>query len=256
MTFRRCYMCELEGTTLEHVPPKAIFPESKDADGEHYRIDLITVPSCELHNTGKSQDDEFLMVCIAGIIGNNSIGYRHKFTKVDRALARTSYKLLSEVFLKAPESKRLDLGDNRFIDVLKGTPDKARLLICFDRIIRGIYYHHFKSPFSGKVTPLLAFLTSNDQSSKNLQQFLIDRATIDLAEKPRFGKNQGVFYYQIIPADEHGISLIHLCFYGGVNIYTALIPKTSTIPFSLANELRKSGEKTLYSLGDKTYEVN
>jgi len=61
-------MCDLPGTTDEHIPPRAIFPEAKDAEGRNYRIDLITVPSCPDHNTAKSDDDEFLMVSLAGIM--------------------------------------------------------------------------------------------------------------------------------------------------------------------------------------------
>ncbi|RKE38680.1 hypothetical protein B0G76_5020 [Paraburkholderia sp. BL23I1N1] len=38
MQFTRCHMCEAEGTTTEHVPPRALFPEAKDVQGENYRI--------------------------------------------------------------------------------------------------------------------------------------------------------------------------------------------------------------------------
>jgi len=70
MTVACCYMCDLPGTTVEHVPPRSIFPESKDVGGQDYRKNLITVLSCPAHNNQKSQDDEFLMVSLAGIIGN------------------------------------------------------------------------------------------------------------------------------------------------------------------------------------------
>ena len=83
MTLNSCYMCGGAITSMEHVPPKCIFPESKDMEGENYRNNLITVPSCDIHNSHKSYDDEFLMVSLAGIFGNNSIGYRHKLGKVD-----------------------------------------------------------------------------------------------------------------------------------------------------------------------------
>ena len=69
-----CYMCGNPAITKEHVPPKCLFPEKKDIGTDKYRLDLITVPSCEKHNNLKSDDDEFLMVSLAGILGNNSIG--------------------------------------------------------------------------------------------------------------------------------------------------------------------------------------
>lgn len=83
-----CYMCSQIATSKEHVPPVCLFPEEKDIKTSIFRNNLVTVPSCELHNSKKSKDDEFLMACLAGIVGNNVIGFFHNVTKVKRALAR------------------------------------------------------------------------------------------------------------------------------------------------------------------------
>jgi hypothetical protein len=136
MELPTCYMCSSLAISKEHVPPKTIFPEIKDSGDVNYRDKLITVPSCDVHNNAKSSDDEFLLVSLAGIIGNNSVGYRHKFTKVDRALRRTSYKLLKKVFVSDLRLETVDLGDNKFIEILWGTPDQKRLvrqinLVCY-----------------------------------------------------------------------------------------------------------------------------
>ncbi|SIO49328.1 hypothetical protein SAMN05444172_2409 [Burkholderia sp. GAS332] len=100
MQFTRCYMCEAEGTTTEHVPPRALFPEAKDVQGRNYRIDLVTASSCRLHNTAKSDDDQFLTVSLVGIIGNNSIGYHHRMKKVDHAIRRSPNRLLDKVLVE------------------------------------------------------------------------------------------------------------------------------------------------------------
>ena len=124
-------MCDRNAVSSEHVPPKNLFPEQKDV-GKDYRQYLITVPSCEIHNNHKSKDDEFLMVSLAGIFGNNSIGYLHKFTKVNRAIRRTSNRLLDKAFTKR---KHYHLkSDNGFLEVIWGTPDHARLISCFEHI--------------------------------------------------------------------------------------------------------------------------
>ena len=56
-----CYYCgiKLQPNTLtkEHVPPKVFFPNTD-------RDNLITVPSCHLHNSGKSNDDEYVTATI------------------------------------------------------------------------------------------------------------------------------------------------------------------------------------------------
>ena len=54
----KCYYCGEPAMSEEHVPPKCLFPEQKDT-GKDYRKNLITVPSCDKHNAGKSCDDEF-----------------------------------------------------------------------------------------------------------------------------------------------------------------------------------------------------
>lgn len=256
MKLQTCYMCTSVATSKEHVPPKTIFPEIKDSDGLNYREKLITVPSCDVHNNGKSSDDEFLLVSLAGIIGNNSIGYRHKFTKVDRALRRTSYKLLKKVFVSDVRLETVELGDNKFIEILWGTPDQKRLSHCFDRIARGIYWHHFGQMFSGATKPLLGFVSPNDKNAKTLHQFLVDRAKIDLENLQKHGENQDVFYYQITPPDQFGLLLLHFVFYGGLSIYVALSPDTSNPPANLAYELMNLGIKTIFTLGERKYEVD
>lgn len=96
-------------TSREHVPPKNLFPEARDFPGRDFRQQLITVPSCDIHNLAKSQDDEFLMVCLAGLVGNNSIGYRHNMGKVDRTVRRSAGRLLHKIFVKPQHLYRLGL---------------------------------------------------------------------------------------------------------------------------------------------------
>jgi hypothetical protein len=72
-----CYMCSRPGTTVEHAPPKCFFPESKDLPGTDLRKNLITVPACDLHNTAKVKDDEYLLALITAHHGNNATAYSH-----------------------------------------------------------------------------------------------------------------------------------------------------------------------------------
>ncbi len=83
-----CYKCGAPASSKEHVPPKCLFPEEKDINTSFFRHNLITVPSCDQHNSVKSKDDEFLLACITGIVGNNVIGFIHNLTKVKRVLAQ------------------------------------------------------------------------------------------------------------------------------------------------------------------------
>ncbi len=96
----QCYMCNKPSTSKEHVPPKCIFPEAKDLGSEKFRENLIKVPSCDLHNMKKSKDDEYLMIVLAIIIGNNLYSLIQASTKVKRAIERRKNDFLDKEILK------------------------------------------------------------------------------------------------------------------------------------------------------------
>lgn len=54
----KCYRCGQKATSREHYPPKALFPRDS-------RLQLRTVPSCELHNSARSGDDQYFLAHIA-----------------------------------------------------------------------------------------------------------------------------------------------------------------------------------------------
>jgi len=250
-----CYMCNLPADSREHVPPKCIFPESKDLSGENYRKSLITVPSCYEHNSKKSKDDEFLMVSLAGIFGNNSIGFRHKFGKVDRAISRSSMRLIESAFLKKKHYV-IKTKDNNFLEVIWGTPDHQRLINCFKHIAYGLHYEFFKKQFNGEVKVLLGYLHSKDQSNNNFVQFIKDRSAIDLEGKTKNGENPDIFYYQFTEPDQFGLYMLHLRFYGGIDIYISFIQNSVEMPGHLGFELINKGIPTTITLGDKEYQIN
>jgi hypothetical protein len=245
-------MCEREAISSEHVPPKCLFPEQKDV-GEDYRKHLITVPSCEIHNSVKSKDDEFLMVSLAGIFGNNSIGFKHKFTKVNRAIIRSSNKLLDKAFIKR---KHYHLkSDNDFLEVIWGTLDHERLKNCFEHIAYGLHYHHLEQYFNGEVKVILGYLHSKDKGNNNFIKFLKDRAKIDLKDIPKNGSNKDVFYYQFTDSDENGIYMVHMRFYGGIDVYASFRPENVPKPFDLGMALMDVCDEVIFTLEGKEYKV-
>lgn len=251
-----CYRCAAIATSREHVPPRNLFPEAAETAGIDYRKNLITVPSCDAHNSAKSHDDEFLMVSLAGIIGNNSIGYMHKLGKVDRAIRRSANRLLDELLLKTEVIYRVEVPENRFIDVIWGTPDVARLNRCFEHIAYALHRHHFKRNFSGRVAVILGYLLYKEHNAQKWTEFIRDRAELDLKEQPRLGSNPHVFYYQLSNPDQFGLYMMRLCFYGGLLVYIAFTPEGSSPPANLAVTLIDCGVRTVIALGHKTFEFN
>ena len=236
--------------------PRTCFPEAKDVDGADYRVNLITVPSCDDHNTEKSHDDEFLMVSLAGIIGNNSIGYVHKLGKVDRAIRNSAHRLLDQVLIERKAVHQIEIADSQFHQVIWGTPDVQRLKRCFTHIGFGLHKHHFRTPFTGRIEVLLGYLFHSDDNAKTFVEFIRDRSAIDLEGKPRLSSNQDIFYFQVTDPDQFNIFLMKLVFYGGLEVYLAFIPASATQPTLLAFELLAHGVKSIVTLGDKAYVFN
>jgi hypothetical protein len=253
-----CYMCERPATSREHVPPRCLFPEAKDVGGRNYRINLVTVPSCERHNAEKNEDDEFLMMSLAGIIGNNSIGYQHRFAKVERATRGNAANLLNAILRDTKSVDRFDstATSNEFIEVIWGTPDFARLTRCFEHVAFGLHRHHFRERFSGRIQVHLGYIAWETPNAQAWNAFIRDRAAIDLEGKLRLGSNQDVFWYQMTDADQFGLYLARLCFYGGLDVYAGFAPSEAKYPENLATALIANGIRTVITLGDRFYEFN
>lgn len=248
-----CYRCNAPAVSVEHVPPKCLFPERADVSGNDLRKNLITVPSCNEHNAGKSDDDEFLMVSLAGVIGNNSVGYRHKFGKVERALRRRSYRLLSKVLLGEHTLHQLPLDNNRFVEVIWGTPDVERLTRCFEHIGYGLHYHHFGRQFSGTLRVHLGFLQHPEGNARTFNAMIRARAEIDLAGQPTLGANPDVFRFIVSEPDSFSTFLMKLHFYGGLEVYVAFIPDGIDLPAHPLNELLKAGIPTTVTLKEQEF---
>lgn len=251
----RCYRCDEPGITREHVPPKCLFPEAKDMDGLHLRKDLITVPSCPLHNTAKSRDDEFLMVCMAGILGNNSIGFRHRFSKVNKAIRRSADRLLREAFVGKAEVRRIELERNRFVEVLWGSPDVVRLKDCFEHIAHGLHWHHFGRHAPGLVKVHLGFLAYHEKNAGVFNAMTRHVMERDVASKPILGSNPEVFSYQVADPDIHGCYGMRLRFYGGIEVLVAFTPSQEK-PHDLAWLLVENGITTVFNVGDERFVFN
>ncbi|MDX6456988.1 MAG: hypothetical protein QOE55_685 [Acidobacteriaceae bacterium] len=78
----KCYACDQPATTREHAPPICFFPK------EH-RINLITVPSCVLHNNANSLDVEYSRNVITTMFGTNEIAQRQFSDKVEKSFVNS-----------------------------------------------------------------------------------------------------------------------------------------------------------------------
>ncbi|WP_394886810.1 hypothetical protein [Clostridium butyricum] len=214
-----CYWCGNIATSKEHVPPKCLFPEKKDMQNiseANFRKDLITVPSCDEHNLEKSNDDEYLMECIASIVGNNGIAYIHSRTKVARSLARNS-KALDIV-----SNGTLKINNTKFpVSIIN--VDTKRLSYSFEAIARALYYYECGKQFNGECRVFSPIFRNalNEEGCKWLDYIKseIENEKDKWEEK---GSNPEIFKYRLGLEDSLGSRLLLLTFYNNVEIYITL----------------------------------
>ncbi len=247
----KCYMCSELATSREHVPPLCLFPEEKDINTSEFRKNLITVPSCNEHNSKKSNDDEFLMASLASVVGNNRIAFIHTQTKVKRALESKKYDFI-HVLMKQPQSINIKVKDGPSFPVLIGRPDFNRLYSCFLHIGHGLYYHKFGKQFEGECHVLIDFLIYEDKELENYK--LLCRKRFEVEEnKPKIeGTNPQIFKYEFFEPDEFGLIGLRITFYEGAKVFVAFQGHLVKNPYNLAVEMIKSGIKTKINFDDGT----
>jgi hypothetical protein len=219
-------MCPKKATSTEHVPPKCIFPEAKDfKDGKNYRNNLITVPSCDIHNLNKSKDDEYLLYLLSMNIESNDIALKQFRTKVLRAIDRNS-SLFDKIFEDYRVAPIYDQEKGRVINTAAFNVDTKRLRGIFDHIARGIYFHHFAEKWLTDILIIPSFIryAHNDNAlelTDKIYGFTRDCLNyFKLIEC--YGENQDIFKYQIANDFKSLHKVILLTFYGSTTVICCL----------------------------------
>jgi hypothetical protein len=130
-----CAICgERDGTTRDHVPPKAIFPKPRPDN-------LITVPACPECNNGASDNDDLFKVFLSmQAAGNNEIARRLFHEKTLRTLERNQ-SLLSTI---QEEVREINVVNNQGqLETRTGFLwNSVAHDAVIERTIRGLYFHH------------------------------------------------------------------------------------------------------------------
>lgn len=134
-----CAICgEREGTTRDHVPPKAIFPRPRPSN-------LVTVPACPDCNNGASDYDDLFKVFLSmQAAGNNELARRLFEEKTVRTLRRNQ-SLLAAIQREATEVEVLT--NHGHLETRTGVlwNSEAHDAV-ITRTIRGLYFHHSEAP--------------------------------------------------------------------------------------------------------------
>jgi hypothetical protein len=209
-----------------------LFPLAADTDdGRSHREQLITVPSCDLHNGAKSDDDEYLLCVLAFSILNNPVGQRQAVSKVLRALKQAP-KLAERVLGTGKEITVEDTTSGKLDTTLAFKVDDSRLQSAFEHIARGIYFHHHRAAWQGRVRvhpEFLVMLDSPNAHERNERfQALRESANSLFEHAPRHGANASVFFYQLLAdPNAYAQTLMRLTFYGSTSVTALFEPQES-----------------------------
>lgn len=195
-----CYMCSAIASSREHVPPRCIFPELKDSNGTNFRKELITVPSCELHNLKKSNDDEYLFHALSASITSNSIALNQLSGKVKRAFIKNSTKF--QKFFELNELVTLErLEDNTIENGMLVGIEGNRLDCILAQCARGLFFHETGRKILGlsRVVTFFTMYTDSVQQKKVEEVYI--HAKNHFSNLPEKGKNPEIFKYKLYESD-------------------------------------------------------
>lgn len=162
-----CAICgENVATTTDHIPPKNLFVKPRPA--------LITVPACFDCNNKASGLDEELMIYIS-----LQLGHEHERTKKLWKSKALKSILRNQRFQREllGNMKKVWVTTEAGIMVEKRTAFLAKKAVydgVFGRIVKGLYYHHYKailgSDISIDLSPLRYLTKETYEITKDLPQ--------------------------------------------------------------------------------------
>ena len=217
-----CYACDSMKTSMEHAPPRCFFPEDRDEDGSFpMRRDLIKVPSCDRHNSEKSNDDVYALWHLAPLVGTNSAAESirenwmkraadHDWTKRGGAFMQ---RLFSEIHTVDEHGQPI------------GKADRERMIRFHKNCARALYFFDYLKRLD---LPLRVTNISNDFRDAEEAEELRKREEFfesQMEGAPLLGANPDVFNYSIWHREDEGIILVRTIYYGSLKHWTFYHPE-------------------------------
>ena len=210
-----CYWCgtplDKDSNVREHVPPFGFFPKGM-------REQLITVPSCEEHNTQQSLLDERFQLYIKAI-GSNQVAVDDFKDRVVRALNKEEKKKFVESLSKSSFYHDVE-GERRLL--FKIDTEYTEKFV--EKIIRGLYFYHNGSPAQGKILSFSLQFYNPELDYESIFNLLLDDLRSDHMIEGYY-KNPDVFRYRYINLSEFNAFIVVLNFYKGVEFIGWVLPK-------------------------------
>lgn len=176
-----CVFCNKRpAVTKDHIPPKGIFLKPRPSN-------LIRVPACEECNTGSSDLDERFMVYLALHVGGSGVQAEEFFRKGALKILNQNRKLRKEILSKMKPVYLQSRDGIIYGPGYKVVWDSKAHSAVVEKIIRGLYYHHFNEILG---------------ESADIKVHWYRRLTLEMAEMSKewdvrnFGKGEVVYRYR------------------------------------------------------------
>jgi hypothetical protein len=198
-------MCAALATSKEHIPPKCIFPED-----ENYRVNLITVPSCDEHNSEKSKCDELLRFVLAAVPGTNELAGEIIGGKVMRSIDHCPNILDTLV----PDLQLVQFNGS---ETGGFTLDEPQFKNSVASIVRGFFFYETGKKLDGDLRVYWAQMLAKNFSEAPFLEVLSKGEQI--LPQTYKGSNSRVFQYALDVSKTGVTSLCRLRFYKGHPIF-------------------------------------
>jgi hypothetical protein len=200
-----CYWCGEAETTQDHVPAKCFYPPDM-------RNNLLKVPACEKHNTEMSKLDERFRLYLQAA-SDSEVALNHfrdkTYPRISRPESKGFVKSLSEAAFPA----RLN-GETTIAFAI----EPALQDTFFEKVIRGLYFLHYDTPFDGEVFSACTHLVRPGVDYKELIQMIV---SFEKDFIPGKTTDDRVFKYKYARVFDQGREAyaLHGVFYGQINLF-------------------------------------
>lgn len=178
---------------------------------------MITVPSCDLHNSKKSNDDEYLLYCLVMSIPSNEIGRNQFLSKIMRAIERNPS--LIKKYLQHHRNVAVENTETgEWPQSISCQIDDDRLDKTLEQLSRALYFHHFGIKAVGEIGIYPNFLLSMSEGYKQTNTAIARMDSMSeklFSKEPAYGENPEVFKYRAVDLGEEEAKILRLYFYAG-----------------------------------------
>ncbi|WP_316828605.1 hypothetical protein [Pedobacter miscanthi] len=196
-------------TSVEHVPAKCFFPKG-------HRVNLITVPSCSVHNNDTAKDDEYVRGILVCSSRNNQVALGHWKGDVRRTFMHSP-----KLFLKTFKTQ---IGNSFF-------HDRQRIDNLMIKIAYGVYFHTYKMCWHSYPSPY--YKQFFDEYGKTDIELRLPNHSSLPEWHIYVGENQSFFKYQFFDGTVNGKTdcILRMVFYGGFEVIIVPHDEKVNLPY-------------------------